>query len=105
MRWQDISAETLPTADLVLCRDCFIHLPTRLIRSALQRFQATEAKFLLLTNYPITEPYHDIPVGSFRRINHMNPPFCFPEPLLVLNDQPTESGQLCLWDLQSLPSF
>jgi len=39
-----------PGADPVLCRDCFIHLPTRLIRAALRNFRATGARYLLLTN-------------------------------------------------------
>lgn len=99
----DIVSDPLPAADLVLCRDGFIHLPTRLIRGALRNFRATRASCLLLTNDLITEPYHDIPAGSFRRINFRNPPFSFPEPLWILPEDAASGRQLCLWELQSLP--
>src|SRR5436309_1071163 len=35
----DVSHDLLPSVDMVLCRDCFIHLPTRLILRALKNFQ------------------------------------------------------------------
>lgn len=97
----DIVADSLPAADLILCRDCFIHLSTRLIRKALINFRSTGAPFLLLTHDVSASEYHDIAVGSFRPINFMKPPFSFPLPL----DQITEGAegrQLCLWDLQTL---
>ena len=99
----DIAADPLPSADLVLCRDCFIHLPTRLIVSALRNFRATGARYLLLTNSATGEPYRDIPVGSFRPIDFRQAPFMFPEPLLTLSENSDGSRALCLWNLQELP--
>ena len=99
----DIAADPLPSADLVLCRDCFIYLPTRLIVSALRNFRATGARYLLLTNSATGEPYRDIPVGSFRPIDFRRPPFMFPEPLLTLSENSDGSRALCLWNLQELP--
>jgi hypothetical protein len=99
----DIAADPLPAADLILCRDCFIHLPTRLINAALRTFRATGAQFLLLTNDRYAEPYHDIPIGSFRRINFNRPPFSFCEPVERINESDTGERQLCLWRLQDLP--
>jgi len=99
----DIAADPLPHADLVLCRDCFIHLPTRLIVSALRNFRATGASYLLLTNSTTSEPYRDIPVGSFRPIDFQKPPFGFPEPAWTLTENADGSRALCLWHLQELP--
>jgi hypothetical protein len=99
----DIAADPLPAADLVLCRDCLIHLPTRLITAALRNFQATGARHLLLTSERNAEPYHDIPIGSFRRINFSRPPFAFGEPVEVIKESETGERQLCLWRLQELP--
>jgi hypothetical protein len=98
----DIVVDPLPSADAVLCRDCFIHLPTRLIRAALANFRASGIRYLLLTNDRDVETYHDIPIGSFRRINFERAPFSFPPPLSVLNESPNGDRQLCLWDLELL---
>jgi hypothetical protein len=99
----DIAADPLPGADLVLCRDCFIHLPTRIIRAALRNFLATGARYLLLTSDRDAGPYHDIPIGSFRQLNFTRAPFSFPAPIGTLSEDETGSRQLCLWEFQSLP--
>jgi hypothetical protein len=99
----DIAADPLPAADLILCRDCFIHLPTRLIIAALRNFQATGARHLLLTNNRDAEPYRDIPIGSFRPINFTRSPFAFGEPVEVINESESGERQLGLWRLQELP--
>jgi hypothetical protein len=97
----DIASEPLPACDMVLCRDCFIHLPTRIIRMSLDNFRATGARYLLLSN-DRSAPYHDIPVGGFRPIDFTAAPFFFPEPLERLAEN--QSGrELCLWLLQELP--
>jgi hypothetical protein len=98
----DIVVDPLPSADAVLCRDCFIHLPTRLIRAALTNFRASRIRYLLLTNDRDVESYHDIPIGSFRRVNFERAPFSFPPPLSVVNESPNGDRQLCLWELESL---
>jgi len=98
----DIVADRLPSADAVLCRDCFIHLPTHLIRAALANFRTAGIQFLFLTNDRDVESYHDIPLGSFRRVNFERPPFSFPRPLHVVNETSNGDRQLCLWDLAEL---
>jgi hypothetical protein len=98
----DITSDRLPTADAVLCRDCFIHLPTRQIRLALDNFRASGIRYVLLTNDNDVESYHDIPIGSFRRVNFMRPPFLFPAPAFVLNESASGIRQLCLWEIDSL---
>jgi hypothetical protein len=98
----DIVVDRLPEADAVVCRDCFIHLPTRLIRAALENFRASRIRYLLLTSDRDVETYHDIPIGSFRRVNFRRSPFSFPAPLCVVNESETGDRQLCLWELESL---
>jgi hypothetical protein len=98
----DIVVDRLPSADAVLCRDCFIHLPTRLIRAALANFRASGIRYLLLTSDRDVETYHDIPIGSFRCVNFERPPFSFPPPLSVVKESPSGDRQLCLWELESL---
>lgn len=98
----DIVVDRLPEADAVLCRDCFIHLPTRLIRAALENFHASGVRYLLLTNDRDVQTYHDIPIGSFRRVNFTRPPFSFSEPLCVVSESKDGDRQLCLWELDAL---
>jgi hypothetical protein len=98
----DITSDRLPPADAVLCRDCFIHLPTRLIRAALANFRDSGIRYLLLTNDRDVDSYHDIPIGSFRRVNFERPPFSFPPPLCVISESRGGDRQLCLWELDSL---
>lgn len=98
----DIVVDPLPRADAVLCRDCFIHLPTRLIRQALANFRDSGIRYLILTNDRDVESYHDIPIGSFRRVNFERPPFSFPPPLDVVNETSNGDRQLCLWELDAL---
>jgi hypothetical protein len=98
----DIVADRLPSTDAVLCRDCFIHLPTQLIRAALADFGATGIRYLLLTNDRDVDSYHDIPIGSFRRVNFERPPFSFPPPLHAVDETRNGDRQLCLWQLAAL---
>ena len=99
----DIAADPLPKSDLILCRDCFIHLPTRLVFKALNNFRASGSKYLLLTNCTNVKTYHDIPIGSFRPINFLIEPFSFPAPLASITESLHDDRTLCLWDLSSLP--
>jgi hypothetical protein len=99
----DIVADRLPAADAVLCRDCFTHLPTHLIRAALANFRASGITYLLLGNDRDADSYRDIPIGSLRRVNFERPPFSFPPPLSVVNESTSGDRQLCLWELEALP--
>jgi hypothetical protein len=99
----DITSDPLPKTDAILCRDCFIHLSTHQINRALENFKASGARFLLASSGNIETNYYDIPVGSVRRINLRESPFFFPDPIEVIEENPTVGRQLCLWDLQSLP--
>jgi hypothetical protein len=100
-RCADITTDPLPPADLVLCRDCFIHLPTRLIWSALKNFRASGATFVMLTSNEGV-PYRDIPVGSFRPLDLTAPPFSFPKPLAAIPED--DNGRhLALWRMDTLP--
>lgn len=98
----DLTVDPLPRADLILCRDCFIHLPTRLIEAALRNFARSQARYLLLGNDTDAGPYHDIPVGSYRPVNFMAAPFGFPAPDAVITEL-ASGRQLCLWEIARLP--
>ena len=98
----DLASDPLPKADLILCRDCFIHLPTRQIRAVLANFKASGATFLLLTSDHGAAAYEDIPLGSFRPIDFEEPPFSFPHPLDEIAEG-SAGRTLCLWRLTDVP--
>jgi hypothetical protein len=98
----DLAVDPLPAADLVLCRDCFIHLPTRLILSALRNFVESGAKYLLLTNSEVSAPYHDIPVGSFRPIDFRQAPFGFCAPEATIAETIDGTRTLGLWNMADI---
>ena len=98
-RVADLTRDPLPKVDAVHCRDCFQHLPTRLIRSALKNFEASGARWLFLTTNTDVPAYHDIVIGGFRAINFLEPPFNFPLPAAQIAED--GSGRvLGLWNLR-----
>lgn len=98
-RCADLTRDPLPAADAIHCRDCFQHLPTHLIRAALQNFQASGARWLLLTTNTDVSTYHDVVIGGFRPINFLRPPFNFPQPVADIAEDRL-GRTLALWDLR-----
>jgi hypothetical protein len=104
----DLMRDVPPRADLVLCRDCFIHLPYDGIRAALRNFKASGARYLLTTHYPgVHKPAHDITLGQFRAFNFELAPFRFPPPLRAIIDGPLDGTpwmgrSIALWRFEDL---
>jgi len=104
----DITSDVLPRTDLILCRQCLVHLPFKKIQQAFQQFKHTGARYLLTTTFTQCERNDDIETGGFRRINLTLPPFSFPEPLELLADSnpsvpKTAHTYLGLWRLADVP--
>jgi SAM-dependent methyltransferase len=88
----DITKDKLPDADLMLCRDCLIHLSNLSIKKFIQNFKNSKIKYLLLTSYETKKDdlgfkNKDIQDGDFRSINLLKPPFRLPNPLLKILDR------------------
>lgn len=92
----DITRDPLPRADLVLCRECLIHLPYRSARAALDNFRRSGAEYLLTTNYP-GAVNRDILTGQWRPLDLRAPPFNFGAPLATIDEG--EGRLLALWRL------
>lgn len=100
----DIVNDELPKADLIFCRDCFIHLSKNEIIKAIKNFKKSGSKYLLMTHYKDKRIYQEIPAGHFRQLNFTLEPFNFPEPIEILDDNenyPNHSFDKCLalWKL------
>jgi hypothetical protein len=106
----DLTASPFPAADLMLCRDCLVHLSFVDIRRALKNLRGAEIRYLLTTTFPAQEVNADIRTGDWRPLNLQAPPFCFPAPLELINEGCTESGgrfpdkSLGLWRVADVPA-
>jgi hypothetical protein len=106
----DITNSDLPGADLIVCRDCWVHLSLWDVNHALERFKLSGSKYLLTTTYPETVVNQDTPTGSWRGLNLSLPPFNFPPPLRLIPDPSDDTHanadkSLGLWQLEDLSLF
>src|SRR5438132_1940977 len=62
----DITRDALPRADVILCRDCMVHLSFDNIVRAVARFRMSGARFLLVTTFPEWEGNRDCEDGDWR---------------------------------------
>jgi hypothetical protein len=106
----DICTDDLPKVDLVVCRDCLVHLPLQSARAALRNFERSGSKYLLTTTYPdlVRRNAQLYITGNWRPLDLQLPPFSFPEPVRLINEECTEADDfeeksLGLWDLQRVP--
>lgn len=100
----NIINDELPVADLIFCRDCLVHFSYGDIFAALANIIKSRSKYLLTTVFPSEKANHDTPTGGWRPINFLLPPFSFPAPLYLLNEQSPEAADksLGLWEISSL---
>jgi hypothetical protein len=110
----DLIEEALPAADLILCRDCLVHLTYAETRRALDNFRRSGARWLLTTTFTGPRENHEITTGDWRPINLERAPYGFPPPVSVINEQSDEvdgelgafpDKSLGLWRLADLPSW
>jgi SAM-dependent methyltransferase len=106
---QDIVNDALPQVDLILCRDCLVHLPLQAAISALRAFVKSGSKYLLLTTYPgiVKKNRPLFIIGNWRPLDMERPPFALPAPIRLINEGCTEAGDypeksLGLWRLSDI---
>jgi hypothetical protein len=105
----DITRDALPRADVILCRDCLVHLSFQNIARAISQFRASGARWLIATTFPQWETNQDCEDGDWRALNLERPPFSWPAPQALINERCTEGGggwsdkSLGLWELRDLP--
>jgi SAM-dependent methyltransferase len=104
----DICQDQLPAVDLILCRDCLVHLPLQSAVRAVRNFARSGSRYLLATTYPglVARNKPLLITGNWRPLDLTLPPFSFPPPLRLINEQTTEPDDfreksLGLWSLAS----
>ena len=106
----DLAYSPLPRADVVMCRDCLVHLSNATILAALRNICTSGAHYLLTTHYTFRAlpANNDIPTGSWRRLNFELAPFYFPPPRRFIVEGSTEhAGEaadktLALWPVDEI---
>ena len=86
----DLLNDLLPKVDLLFCRDCLVHLSFADSFKALANIRESGALYFMTTTFPDEAQNKDIPTGGWRPLNLQKPPFSFPEPILLLNENCTE---------------
>ena len=99
----DIVSDELPAADMVLCRDCFIHLRKKEITEIIRNFKRSGIKYMLASTYPVQQNT-EILTGHFRPVNLELSPFNLPAPINKMDDHPEGSPAryLALWLLEDV---
>ncbi len=100
----DLVTDDLPKADLVMVRDCFIHMPHAMIKQAIANIKRSGARYLLTTTYPGQADNIDIEIGGFRPVDLQRAPFDLPASLeIILETEGVSSGKsMALWDVSTL---
>jgi hypothetical protein len=105
----DLTRSPLPPADLLLCRDCLVHLSYTDIAEAIDNVRRSTIEYLLTTTFTAESGFRDIVTGDWRPLNLETPPFSFPRPVELLREQCTEQNgafadkSLGLWRVRDLP--
>ena len=108
-RARDLTHDSLPTTDVILCRDCLIHLSFKNIKKALATIKASGSKYLLTTTFPDRRENENTVTGGFRPLNLQIEPFNFPAPICLINEGCDLKGgtekdkSLALWLIAEIP--
>lgn len=98
----DITKSRLPRADVILCRDCLIHLSFARIRAAVANFKRSGATHLACTTHTSVRENSDCPDGGWRNVNLELPPFNFPRPSKLFVEDEELGKCLGVWRLRDL---
>lgn len=107
----DIVNDDIPQVDLIMVRDCFVHLPIEDIMKSINNIKESKSTYLLTTHFlwdhmPCNS---DIKVGGWRRINFCKAPFNFKYPERIIVEGNIQSNDrdktMSLWKIEDLPDF
>ncbi len=92
----NIIEDKLPSADILLCRDCLDHFSYDNIKKFFVNFVNSNIDYILVTSYESKENNsthnHEINDGDFRHLFLREHPFNLPSPLIKILDKDFEHG-------------
>jgi hypothetical protein len=104
----NILKDPLPKSDLLFCRDFFVHFSFVDIFKALENLKSREIKYLLTIINSSLKKNKDIATREWRPINFSAKPFCFSNPILVVNENydqkynDRKDKRLGLWEVKDI---
>ena len=107
---KNIVSDKLPDADLILIRDCWVHLSNSDILLCINNLSHNKIKYLLTTSFT-NRSFNKELDEIWRPLNLELPPFNFPPPIEIINEHCTENDgiysdkSLLLWEISSLPNI
>jgi hypothetical protein len=107
----DIVNDLLPKYDMIMVRDCLVHLNTEEVFKALQNIKKSKSKYLLTTNFTWKhiENNKEIKTGDWRRINLEEHPYNFKRPEEIIIEGNIQSHDrdktMSLWLIKDIPCW
>jgi hypothetical protein len=83
----DLTRDELPDADVLLCRDCLVHLSYANIQAVFANIARSNIRYILMTSFPGRGGNYDVADGDWRALDFEAPPFSLPEPRLAIVEQ------------------
>lgn len=82
----DVITDTLPQADLWMCRDCLFHFSYENIFKAFANFLSSDIEYIFTSIHTDCTANADIVTGEARQLNLELPPFNLCKPILYIDD-------------------
>jgi hypothetical protein len=82
----DLLRDRLPSADVIFCRDCLVHLSFREIQLALHNIKMASPKHFITTTFPYHKANADTVTPYWRALNMQLSPFNLPQPIHLIKD-------------------
>ena len=104
----DLTRDKLPDADVLLCRDCLVHLSYANIQAVFANIARSNIRFVLMTSFPGRGGNYDVADGDWRALDFQAPPFALPAPRLTIVEQCEEEDgsytdkSLVAWSVEDL---
>jgi len=105
-RQLDVTCDPLPQVDLVLCRDCLMHLSNDQVRAAIGNIVRSGSTWVALTSFHNPGRNRDTVAGGFRALNLCQTPFNFAPPAISMDEKwpPSSNKFLDFWKIEDLRS-
>lgn len=100
--------DPLPKSDIIIIRDCLVHLSYEDIYNAIENIKSSGCKYLLTTTFTNHHLNSNIATGDWRRLNLQEKPFNFPYPILVIKENCTNGNgeykdkSMSLWEISKI---
>jgi SAM-dependent methyltransferase len=98
----DVTSDSIPHADLIMCRDCLFHCSLEDAEKVMANIARSGATYLLATHCPDEKVNVDIQTGWARGLNLEIDPFRLPPPAHVIGEK--WGRVMGLWRIEALPA-